>query len=41
MVLVDRWLGMILRRQRRLSARDTVERAGKANDAGNQATEQR
>jgi hypothetical protein len=41
MVFADRWPGMMIRRQRRRSARDTVERAGKVNDAGNQATEQR
>jgi hypothetical protein len=41
MVLGDRWRGMVLRHRRRLSTRQTVERADKANDAGNYATEER
>ncbi|MFY9837069.1 MAG: hypothetical protein WAK55_11475 [Xanthobacteraceae bacterium] len=41
MVFADRWGGMIHPRHQRLSARETVERADKVNDAGDDATEQR
>jgi hypothetical protein len=41
MVFADRWRGMILRRDRRLARRETVERADKVNDADNDASEQR
>jgi len=40
MVSADWWRSMI-RRRRRLSARDTVERADKGNDAGNRGSDQR
>ena len=42
MAFADRWRGMMLRRPRlALRSGETVERADKANDAGNHASDQR